>query len=247
MLDSAHTGGAKRQFATTEWSLVLAAADSNRSDNREALAELCERYWYPIYAQIRYRQGDPDKARDLTQGFFAHIFEKHSLKIADRERGKFRAFLKTTLKHYLSNLRHRETAQKRGGGKTSLSLDFEGAEACYRLEPQETTTPENLFERHWARTMIWRVLDALRAEQQGNSGKRRLRMLEPLLVGQPAASSYRRMAVQLEVSESAVKVAVHRLRKRFGILLREEVARTVEGPDEIDAELRYLLSVLGSD
>ena len=137
MSDHARPERAAHQFVTTQWSLVVAAVDEDRSDAPRALATLCETYWYPIYAQVRFQIRDAEKARDLTQSFFAHILEKDSLKIADRERGRFRAFLKTTLKHFLSNERHREAAKKRGGGRAPLALDFDGAEACYRLEPKD--------------------------------------------------------------------------------------------------------------
>lgn len=232
----------ERLFATTQWSLVLAAADDDRTGSREALSELCERYWYPIYAQVRFRQRDAEKARDLTQGFFAHILERNSLKIANRERGRFRAFLKTTLKHYLANEQRHDAAQKRGG--PLLSLDFDAAEKSYRLEPGHTTTPEVLFERHWARAVVSSVLDSLRAEHADRPGQERFHALEPLLIDRPGRVSYRQLAKRLGTSEAAVKVAVHRLRKRFGVLLREEVARTVKDAGDVDDEIRFLLGVL---
>jgi len=234
-------------FETTHWSLVLTAGDAReQSRARAALAELCERYWYPIYAQVRRMRHDPDRAQDLTQGFFTHLLETHALKVATPERGRFRAFLKTSLRHWLSNERHRVQAQKRGGGTSHVSLDFSDAENRFRRDPGHDETPEILFEKAWARTILGRALARLRAEVATSPESReRFVRLERFLGGNSAtAPSYRSVAVELNMNEAAVKVAVHRLRGRFGDALRAEIAETVADPGEVEAEILYLLSVV---
>jgi RNA polymerase sigma-70 factor (ECF subfamily) len=225
---------------------VLAAGKKGASGSRDALAALCERYWYPIYAQVRRMRYDPDTAQDLTQGFFAHLLETRALKVATPERGHFRAFLKVSLRHYLSNERNRVQAQKRGGGKPHVSLDLSDAEYRYRREPAHGETAEVQFEKSWARTILARALDRVRAEANSSPGARdRFRRLEPFLSGSsPTTGTYRRIAAELKMSESAVKVAVHRLRARFGEALRAEIAETLDDADKVDEEIRYLLSIL---
>ena len=232
-------------FKTTQWSMVLAAADSQSPDSGRALETLCETYWYPIYAHIRYLVRDSDRAQDLTQGFFAHILEKRSLKIADPDRGRFRAFLKTTLHHYMSNERHRAEAAKRGAGQTILSLDFAGAENRYSQEPASDRSPDKAFEQRWAQAMVARCLHRLRAELKGTAAER-FAHLEPFLTGSAATTGYKDIAARLDMSESAVKVAVHRLRKRFGDILRAAVTQTVDRPADVEGEIRYLLAAIAS-
>jgi RNA polymerase sigma-70 factor (ECF subfamily) len=229
-------------FSTTQWSLILAAADSQRPDSGRALATLCESYWYPIYVHLRQLRHDPDTARDLTQGFFAHVLEKQIIKVADPERGRFRAFLKSSLRLYLANERHRARAKKRGGGKEPIAVDFADAEAHYRLEPIERYTPETMFERQWARSILRHALERLRKEAQGTSLADRLRYFEPYLTDSPSPLRYREVAKQLGMTESAVKVAINRVSRRYGEAIRAEVARTVHGRDEIDDEIRHLLA-----
>jgi len=234
-------------FSTTQWSLVLAAGEDGDSHARDALAVLCERYWYPIYAHLRRMRFDPDTAQDLTQGFFTHLVEKEALRVATPERGRFRAFLKGSLNNFLSNERHRETALKRGGGKPLLSLELGDAETRFRYEPSHDDTPEVRFERAWARTVLARVLEHLRNEIESMPGAReRFARLEPILTGNASGQRYRDVANELKTSEPAIKVAVHRLRNRFGELLRLEIAETVNDPDEVDDEIRYLLDVIRS-
>jgi len=234
------------RFTTTQWSLVAAAADTGNPDCRAALAHLCEAYWYPIYAQVRQSGQDPDTAQDLTQGFFTHLLEKHSFKIASPDRGRFRAFLKTSLRNFMTNEWHREAAEKRGGGKTPISLDFEDAESRFKREPVEPRTPEREFEKRWARALLGRALQNLRDSARDAADKRRLERLEPYLTGQAGSASYRQTAADLDMTEAAVKVAVHRLRRRFGELLRAAAAPTVNDPEEIDDEIRYLFSIIDS-
>lgn len=231
-------------FATTQWSLVLAASDTENPDAREALTALCQTYWYPVYAQIRRQERNPEKARDLTQGFFVELLAKRSFKVADPDRGRFRSFLRGTLRHYLSHERQRDRAEKRGGGKTPIPLDLDTAESYYRLEPSDERTPETLFERQWARTLLNRVFERLREELDASGQGDRFRVLQPFLTGRAPAVKCRQAATELGVSEDAVRVAVHRLRKRYGQLLRDEVSRTVRDKKEVDAEIRYLFSVM---
>jgi RNA polymerase sigma-70 factor (ECF subfamily) len=234
----------RRGFSTTRWSLVVAAANSGHPDYRRALEDLCGSYWYPVYAFVRRRGWDRDQAQDLTQGFFAELLEKQTLKAADQERGRFRSFLLTALKFYLSNEQERARAQKRGGGRSPIPLDADAAEELYRLEPVDQHTPETLFERRWALVVLERVLDRLRRELERSLHPERIRLVE-CLTAEGSRGRYKQLAVDLEMSESAVKVAVHRLRRRFGELLREEVAQTVDDPKRVDDELRHLFDVMG--
>jgi RNA polymerase sigma-70 factor (ECF subfamily) len=236
-------GDSDGRFITTEWSVVLAAADSQDPGSREALASLCQTYWYPVYAQIRYRGQDSETARDLTQGFFAELLEKRSLRLADPQRGRFRAFLKTSIDYFLSHERQRAAALKRGGGQSPISLDFDAAEAQYRLEPAGDGAPDKLFEKRWARATLNRVLERLGQEFEAAGDRDRFRRLAPFLTG--SKERYKGVASELGVSEAAVKVAVHRLRHRYGHLLRAEVARTVNDPEEVDAEIKYVFAALG--
>ena len=231
-------------FSTTQWSLVLAAGDSQSPDSREALAALCQIYWYPIYALVRHLGKDPDQAQDRTQGFFADLLERRVFKVARPERGRFRSFLKTALHHYLSHERDRSRAQKRGGGEQHLSLDFEDAESRYRLEASDSETPDRLFERRWARALLTSAIERLRRESRESADGNRVRRLVPFLTGETPHPTYAEVAAELGSSEAAVKAAVHRMRRRFGKLLRDEVAQTVGDPSKIDEELRHLFAVL---
>jgi RNA polymerase sigma-70 factor (ECF subfamily) len=207
---------------------------------------LCQTYWYPIYAHVRQQGEDPDRAQDLTQGFFTYLLESKSLRVANPDRGRFRSFLKTAVRHYLSHEWRRERTQKRGGGRVVFSLDHAEAESRYDLEPADEETPESVFEERWARALLSEVFKRLRGEMREGTGQYRFRRLEGFLTGNPSRTPYKQVAAELEMSESAVKVTLHRMRQRFGRLLREEVARTVNDPGEVDAEIRYLFQVLGS-
>lgn len=231
------------RFLTTQWSLVLAAGDSAVPGSREALDDLCARYWYPVYAFARRRGAGADEAQDQVQGFFSHLLERGTLRGADPERGRFRSFLLGAFKLYLADERNRATAQKRGGGATVMPLDLDGAEERYRLEADAEEAPDRLFARRWALELLAHARRRLDEELAGGRNPERSRRLATFLADADAAP-YREVAEELGMTEPAVKVAVHRLRQRYGTILREEVARTVEDPARVDDELRYLFSVL---
>lgn len=233
-------------FAATRWTLVLTAARGSVSPSAaQAMAELCRIYWYPLYAYIRRRGSDAPEAEDLTQEFFLRLLTKNYLATVDREKGKFRAFLLASLKHFLANEWDRSQAQKRGGGQVDLHLDTLSAESRYRLEPWHDLTPERLFERQWALTVLEQVLKRLEAESQVLDGKQAVfARLKQFLTGGRESASYAQVAAELAMTEGAVKAAVHRLRRRYRQLLREEIAQTVASPEEVDDEIRYLQSCL---
>ncbi len=234
------------RFATTHWSLVLAARARAEPGAEEALASLCHAYWYPLYAYIRRRGRGADEARDLTQEFFARLLEKDFLGQADRTKGRFRSFLLAACGHFLANEHDRARAAKRGGGRRPLSLDGRDAEDRYRVEPADILTPERLFERRWALTLLEEVLARLRADFAARGKERLFDLLRGTLVGERDAPPYREVARRLGMTEGAVKVAVHRLRQQYRDLLREEIGRTVESPEQIDDEIRDLFAALGS-
>jgi RNA polymerase sigma-70 factor (ECF subfamily) len=232
------------RFATTQWSLVLSARERGLAAANDALAELCTLYWYPLYAFIRRQGYGADEAQDLTQGFFARLLEKDFLASVAREKGRFRSFLLAACKHFLSNERDRARALKRGGGE--VALDFGAAEQRYAREPAHVLTPERLFERRWALTLLEQVLARLREEITAAGKGALFERLKGFLVGDEAAGSYRDAAKELQTSEGAVKVMVHRLRRRYKALLREEIERTV-GEGRAEAEIRHLRSALGAE
>lgn len=232
------------RFATTHWSLVLAARTGKSVESRTALEALCEAYWFPLYAFIRREGYAAEDARDLTQGYFARLVERRDLEDVRPELGRFRSFLLVSVKHFLSNERDRERAKKRSPGPPLVSLDAQEAENRYRFEPADALTPETLFERKWAMTVLERTLRRLEEESSEDQKARRFEALRAHLTGDAPAASYRELGETLGVSEDAVKVAVHRLRRRFGELLREEIADTVDDSGEVDDEIRYLLGVL---
>jgi RNA polymerase sigma factor (sigma-70 family) len=229
---------------TTSWTLVMAAGGAASPEADEALARLCELYWFPVYAFIRRQGHGSDEAADLTQEFFARLIEKQFLREVRQERGRFRAFLVAAVRHFLSNERDRARAAKRGGGRPLLPLDVETAEGRYRRDPADTVTPEVLFDRQWACVVLERVLDRLQGEMEAAGRQAQFARLKPVLTGEPAEGGYRAIGAALGMSEGAVKVAAHRLRRRYGELLRDEVAMLVADPDAVDAELRHLAAAL---
>jgi RNA polymerase sigma factor (sigma-70 family) len=242
-----HAPVGRRQFVTTRWSQVIAAGREPTVSSRDALARLCEVYWYPLYAYVRRWGYDADQAQDLTQEFFTRLLEKHYLRAADPARGRFRSFLLASLKHFLSNERDREAAVKRGGRVTVVPLELENAEGRYQLEPPDNETPETVYERRWALTLLERTLRRLRREFD-EAGKAPLfARLEGYLTGEQATVPYATLASDLGMTEGAVKVTIHRLRRRFGALLREEIAETVSDPAEVDEEIRELFRSLSGE
>lgn len=232
------------RFATTQWSQVLAARDGVDTLARDALASLCETYWYPLFTYVRGQGYGADSARDLTQGFLATLLEKDYLSSVDRRAGRFRSFLLSALRHFLSHERERERALKRGGGTAILSLDMQDAEGRYRLEPVEVCTPEQVFERRWALTILGRALHSLRQSSEEAGSEARYELLKPYLMGEKPRLPYREAASRLGMTEVALRSAVHRLRLRFAETLRSEIAETVAGEAEVDEEVRYLLTVI---
>jgi RNA polymerase sigma factor (sigma-70 family) len=232
-------------FATTRWSVVLAAAHNDTTKAQAALEKLCLTYWYPLYAYVRRRGYSAHDAQDLTQGFFAHLLERHSIVAADPNRGRFRSFMLGVMNHFLADEWHRARAQKRGGGATFLPLQFDTAETRYGHEPVDRTTPEQNYERRWAMALLEEVLRRLGDEYKQEGRAELFAELNPCLVGERTAQPYAELAARLGVSEGTVKSAVHRLRQRYRQLLREEIAHTVAEPGEADAELHHLFAVLG--
>lgn len=243
--DGAGPHGARGRFATTQWSLVLAAGRPGSEGAEEALARLCALYWYPVFAFVRRQGRSADEAQDLTQGFFTRIIEKGDLGDADRSRGRFRSFLLTACQHFLLNERDRARAEKRGGGRPPLSIDAAVAEGRYERSLAHSETPERLFDRQWCLTLLAGVLEGLR-EDYRLAGKGRLfDGLKDNLTGDAGEGAYAEAARELGMSEGAVKVAIHRLRRRYRDELRRRVADTVESPSDVEDEIRYLLQTLG--
>lgn len=238
------TARPKNYFATTHWSVVLAAAKCNSSVGIGALEKLCQRYWYPLYAYVRRRGYSPEDAEDLTQEFFARLLQHNWVADAQRSKGRFRSFLLMVLNRFLANEWDKIRAQKRGGGVPTIPIHMDTAETRYSLEPATTTTPEQIFERQWALALLDQVLLALRAEYQKGGKSALFDALKPSLVGRSETQPYAELAASLGMTEAAVKVAVHRLRERYRRRLQAEVAHTLASPSEVDSELRHLFRVL---
>jgi RNA polymerase sigma-70 factor (ECF subfamily) len=234
--------GQKRRFVTTQWSLVLAAQDAGSPRAREALARLCEGYWYPLYAYVRRQGHSAEDAQDLTQGFFARLLEKSYLQQVDRDKGRFRSFLLAACGHFLSNERDRVRAVKRGGGAPPLPLDLASAEQRYSIEPAHDLTPEKQFLRQWTLTLLDRVLAALRDELAAKGKAELFESLKPFLTGED--ESYAKAAERLGLGVGATRVAVHRLRRRYRQVLREEVLETLDDPQALEDEIQSLLACL---
>ena len=234
------------RFATTHWSVVLAAGRPKSASYRQALETLCQTYWFPLYAYLRRHGSNSHEAQDYTQAFFTALLDKGGLGLADPKRGKFRSFLLASLKHFLSNERARARAKKRGGGRKALSLDFDSAESQYALEPRDELSPEKLFERSWALTVLDRTMAHLQAEAVSTNKQKLFDVLKVYLTADKGSAPYRDAAVELDMTEGAVRIAVHRLRKRYRELLRDEIAQTVTSDDQIDEEIRDLFTALGS-
>jgi RNA polymerase sigma-70 factor (ECF subfamily) len=231
-------------FATTHWSVVLAAGQSSAPGAQDALEKLCRTYWYPLYVYVRRQGNSPEDAQDLTQDFFARLLEKKYLQLADPDRGKFRAFLLKSLKHFLVNEWEKGRTQKRGGGQCVIPLDAEIAESRYAAEPAQALTLDEVYEKRWAATLIEATLAQLEESYAATGRLPVFEALKPFIWGEPAPLAYSGAAQQLKLTEGAIKVAVHRLRGRYRALLRAEIAKTVATPGEVDEELQHLVEVL---
>jgi len=233
-------------FSTTHWSVVLSAGEENSSLAHEALSRLCTIYWYPLYAYVRRKGYNRDEAHDLTQEFFARLLARNYLRTLDRQKGKFRSFMLAAMEHFLAKEWRDARRLKRGGGASILSLDSDEADARYSIEPSYALTPERVYERRWATTLLEQAMKRLREEFISQNKQAFFDTLEPFLSGERAEMSYPETADKLDLTEGAVRVAVHRLRRRYGELVREEIAHTVSGPGEVDEDLRHLMAVLSS-
>jgi len=234
----------KRPFATTQWSVVLAAGQHSAEDGRRALAQLCEVYWYPLYAYVRGRVADAHEAQDLTQEFFSDLLERRTIAKAQPERGRFRSFLLTCLKNFLNNEWQKGRRQKRGGSKCILSLDFDSAESRLSLEPFHNATPERLFERRWVLTVLNQVLEALHSQLVRDGKSAYFDQLKSCLTGSATAADYDRAAAALGITPAAAKQSTYRLKKQYRQLFRDEIARTLADQRDIDDEMEHMLENL---
>jgi len=230
-------------FEKTHWSVVMTAADLNSPGATVAFAKLYQSYSYPLYAFIRRRGHSHHQAEDLAQGFFARLLDKNSLKNISVEGGKFRSYLLTLLKHFLANERERDCAQMRGGGKPPLSIDDKADETRYACEPADESTPETLFERRWAMALLDQVMEGLRADYTATGDGELFAALQGHLTGAEDLVPYAKLGAGFGMSEGAVKAAMHRLKKRYKKLLLAEIAATVSSPEEVEEEIRHLISV----
>jgi len=236
-----------RGFCSTHWSVVSKIRRTGSPEAADALTWLCEQYWYPLYAFVRRKGYDAEKARDLTQAFFARLIEKDEIPAADPNRGRFRTFLLTALQHFLANARDHEHALKRGGGRRPIRLDWRDAESRYGQEPGHDLTPEKLFLRRWAMTLLDRVLGQLRSEYGEGRKRAVFEAAKAFLTANASAETYAEIGRRLKLSEGAVKVAVHRMRRRYRELLRTEIKETVDDPERpgsVDEELNDLFEAL---
>ena len=231
-------------FVTTRWTVVVNAGRHSTVQSEKALEELCRTYWYPLYAYVRRRGHSPEDAQDLTQEFFARLLEGQSLAGADPELGRFRSFLLTSMNHFLTDEWKKANAKKRGGGCEVLSLDWAAAEERFDLEPVDDCTPDKLFEKQWALTLLAEVLNRLELEYQQEGKADLFAALKQTLMGSRESQPYAELAGALGLNEGAVKVAVHRLRKRYRELIRDEIAGTLDRTQDIDQEMRHLFRSL---
>lgn len=231
-------------FATTHWSVVLEAGRPGSPDADRALAELCRVYWYPLYAYVRRFGHSPEAAQDLTQEFFARLLEKNYLTAASAEKGRFRTFLLVVLKRFLAKEWSRDHALKRGGGRLQIPIDAEGAESRYLAEAADNLEPERIYERRWAATLLEQALQHLREEYERSGRGHEFEQLKEFLAAERGSIPYDKLAAALGISAGAARVQLHRLRKRFRTLFRDQIAQTVSSPEELDEEVRYVLAVL---
>ncbi len=233
-------------FASTQWSVVLSAAKDDPKISHDALETLCRAYWQPLYGYVRRSGRSREEAEDLVQGFFQGFLAHNSIAGADRQRGRFRAFLLACLKNYMLNEWNRERRQKRGGNATHLSLDWRDAETRYQLEPAETSSPDRLYAREWALALLDQVLRRLREESASAGKPDQFDQLKAYLTVSKTNIPYEQAARDLNMTEGSVRVAVHRLRKRYRTILRDEVGRTLASREQLDDEMRALFAALSS-
>lgn len=232
-------------FATTHWTVVLAAGKKNSPEANRALEELCQTYWFPLYAYVRRRGHGKADAEDLTQAFFAKLLEKNFLAQLDADKGKFRAWLLVALKHFLANEWDKAQAQKRGGGAAHLSLDWQTADTKFQVAATNEPSPEKSFDREWALALLGKVIQRLQAECAAEGKARLFEQLKMFLTAGKGDSAQRDVAAALGMEEGAVRVAVHRLRKRYRQLLRDEIANTLDDPAMVEEEMRALFGAFG--
>lgn len=242
MSRSRYTGPQLDGLDSTCWSVVLAAAGTDSRLRAEAMESLCGRFWFPLYGYVRTHVADASTAQDLTQEFFAQLLEKNGLTTVDPQRGRFRWYLLAALKHFLSNDRKRQRAQKRGGERTIFSLDFKDAEDCYSREISDPMTPDKWFDRQWAKAVTDSAFERLRASLECRGKLHHFEALTPLLAGSTPAYSYEKAAKELGISAGAVRIAVSRMRQLYRDFVRETIAETVADPGEIDEEIRQLFA-----
>lgn len=231
-------------FATTRWSIVVAAGHRSSPDSRQALESLCTAYWQPLYAYVRRRVPDVNEAQDLTQAFFAELLDKNYVGSATPERGRFRSFLLTAFKHFVGKEWEKAKALKRGGGRAPISLDFQSADSTLRIEPAAGLTAEQLYDRQWAIALLDRIMERLQNEYQEAGKLEHFTALRGFIIGDHAGDTYAQVAARLEMTEAAAKKVGSRMRQRYRALLREEIAQTVSSPDEVDDEIRSLFAIL---
>ena len=244
--DSESLPAGVREFRTTHWSVVLAAGDSASPKAAEALEKLCRTYWYPLYAHVRRRGYGPHDAQDLTQGFFARLLARHDLGSVHPHKGRFRSFLLAALQHFLADEWDKSSAQKRGGKVATLPLDGTSAEHSYQQEPADELSPEKIYDRRWALTVLERAQANLETEFAADGKGHLYEALKIFLSGEKPQPTHAQVAARLGKSTDAVRCAVQRLRQRYGELIRAEVAHTVASPGHVDEEIRFLLAVIGS-
>ena len=238
-------GAADGQFTATHWSVVLAARDGTSMQAARALEKLCRTYWYPLYAYVRRKGSSAHDAQDLTQGFFAHLLQRSFLENVGPQKGKFRSFLLAALNHFLSDEWDKSRAAKRGGGQTFISLDDDNAEELYLSEPDSAITAEKIFEQRWALTLLAQALARLRDEFTATGKTREFDHLKVFLSTPTSDGAYDAVAVDLEMPVATVAVKVHRLRQRYGELIRAEIADTVASPADIEEEMAHLFDAVG--
>ncbi len=227
-------------FATTHWTVVLAAGRRHTPQSDGALEELCRTYWFPLYAYVRRRGHNKPDAEDLTQAFFARFLEKNHLANLSAERGRFRAFLLASLKHFLTNEWDKSQTQKRGGGVPTLSLDWQTADTKFQVAAVNEPSPDQAFDREWALALLAKVIERLQSECAADGKAKLFEQLKMFLMAGKGESAQSDVAKALGMEEGAVRVAIHRLRKRYRALLRDEIAQTLSDPAQVDAEMRAL-------